>query len=181
MSTIVFTFGRMNPPTKGHELLISKVLEVANLNNADHVVYLSQSQNARTDPLGWNFKRRVCSLAFNDVNISDDVAIKNPYMALEHLKDLYNNIILVAGDDRVAEYRKWFEPYAAGWDVDLKVVSAGCRVTESTDVAGVSASKMRQFAKENNLEMFTQNMPTKLTFGIRRLVFDDTRRALKLA
>ena len=39
--TAVFTFGRMNPPTVGHQKLVDKVTAVARQANADAYVYLS--------------------------------------------------------------------------------------------------------------------------------------------
>ena len=47
--TIVFAYGRFNPPTTGHEKLIQKVVSVAGSN--DYRIYPSHSQNAKKDPL----------------------------------------------------------------------------------------------------------------------------------
>ena len=46
---VVFTFGRFNPPTTGHEKLIDKVKSVAGID--DYRIYPSQSQNQKKDPL----------------------------------------------------------------------------------------------------------------------------------
>ena len=46
---VVFTFGRFNPPTTGHEKLIQKVASVAGSN--PYRIYPSQSQNQKKDPL----------------------------------------------------------------------------------------------------------------------------------
>ena len=48
---VVMAFGRMNPPTVGHEKLVNKVKEIANDNHAPHHVILSHSVNAKKDPL----------------------------------------------------------------------------------------------------------------------------------
>src|SRR6056300_255578 len=47
----VFTFGRFNPPTTGHEKLIEKLASVAKQNSAKYFVYPSHSQNPKKDPL----------------------------------------------------------------------------------------------------------------------------------
>ena len=47
--TIVFTFGRFNPPTTGHEKLIKKVASVSGSN--PFRVYPSHTQNPKKDPL----------------------------------------------------------------------------------------------------------------------------------
>ena len=47
--TIVFTFGRFNPPTIGHEKLIQKVASVAGSN--PFRIYPSHTTNPKKDPL----------------------------------------------------------------------------------------------------------------------------------
>lgn len=179
MSSVVFTFGRMNPPTKGHERLVTKVIETAKDIGGDHVVYLSQSHKAPTDPLEWFFKRRVCESAFRGVNISSDTTIRNPYTALESLAKEYDTIVMVAGSDQAEEYTKRFTPYADKWGINFSVVSAGQRIVESEGVDGVSATKLRQYAAEGNKEKFFENLPESLNQSIKTLVYTKTRKGLK--
>ena len=47
--TIVFAFGRFNPPTTGHEKLIQKTASVAGSN--PYRIYPSFTQNPKKDPL----------------------------------------------------------------------------------------------------------------------------------
>ena len=47
--TIVFAFGRFNPPTTGHEKLIQKVAQVAGSN--PYRIYPSYTTNPKKDPL----------------------------------------------------------------------------------------------------------------------------------
>ena len=49
--TVVFAFGRFNPPTTGHELLVKAVKKLAAANKADHAIYASKSQDAKKNPL----------------------------------------------------------------------------------------------------------------------------------
>ena len=51
---VVFTFGRFNPPTNGHEKLISKVASLAKGNN--YRIYASKSQDPKKNPLDFNTK-----------------------------------------------------------------------------------------------------------------------------
>ena len=48
-NTMVFAFGRFNPPTTGHEKLIKKVASVAGSN--PYRIYPSHTQNPKKDPL----------------------------------------------------------------------------------------------------------------------------------
>jgi hypothetical protein len=179
MSSIVFTFGRMNPPTKGHELLVTKVVETAKAIGGDHIVYLSQTQNKKTDPLEWNFKRRVCESAFRGVNISQDTTIKNPYLALESLARDFDTIRMVVGSDQADEFTKRFTPYADKWGIDFGVISAGQRIVESEGVEGMSASKLRKYATEGNKEKFFLGLPDSLKEGVRQLVYSNVRKGMK--
>lgn len=179
MNSVVFTFGRMNPPTKGHERLITKVVETAKSIGGDHVVYLSQTHKAPTDPLDWFFKRRVCESAFRGINISSDITIRNPYIALESLAKEYDNIVMVVGSDQAEEFTKRFTPYADAWGTKFEVISAGQRIVESEGVEGMSATKLRQYAAEGNKEKFLLGLPESLKEGIKNLVYTNVRKGLK--
>lgn len=179
MDSIVFTFGRFNPPTKGHQRVVSTVVETAKSLGAEHIVYLSQTHKSPTDPLTWGFKRRVCESAFRGVNISKDTSIRNPYIALESLAKEYNNIVLVAGSDQVEEFTKRFTPYANTWGINFSVISAGQRIVESEGVEGISATKLRQYATENNKEKFFLGLPESLKENIKNLIFTNVKKGLK--
>ena len=47
--SVVFTFGRFNPPTTGHEKLLDKVKKIAG--GDDYYIFPSHSQNPKKDPL----------------------------------------------------------------------------------------------------------------------------------
>lgn len=179
MATIVFTFGRMNPPTKGHERLVSTVVETAKKIGGHHVVYLSQTQKAPTDPLDWNFKRRVCEASFPGVFISHDRNIKTPFQALESFKGVYEKVVLVVGGDQVSEFAERMSPYAKAWGMDFSIVSAGERIVESNGIEGISASKMRAFAEANNRAEFFNGLPDRLNKGAKNLVFENTKKGMK--
>ena len=56
LDTVVFCFGRMQPVTRGHEKMINRVITEAKKHQADHVVFLSQTQKLPDNPLDWNTK-----------------------------------------------------------------------------------------------------------------------------
>ena len=179
MSTVVYTFGRINPPTRGHERLVSKVVETARSLNADHVVYLSQTHDSERNPLEWNFKRRVCESAFRGVYISKDRDIRNPYIAMEYLKEYYDNIILVAGSDQIEQYTERFTPFANSWGINFSVISAGERLNESDGVEGISGTKMRQYALDGDIDSFMENLPSTLNENIKILTYRNVQKGLK--
>ena len=51
MKTLVYAFGRMNPPTAGHGKLIQKVKQLAQRERADHLIVVSHSQDKHKNPL----------------------------------------------------------------------------------------------------------------------------------
>ena len=91
--TVVFAFGRMNPPTMGHGILIDKVLAEASSNNADHMVFASVSQDSKKNPLSFSQKMGYLKTFFPKVNFSKDPTVKDPYMATLLLCSMgYKNI-----------------------------------------------------------------------------------------
>ncbi len=52
--SVVFTFGRFNPPTIGHEKLIRKVVSESSGN--DYRIYVSQSSDPERNPLQYKEK-----------------------------------------------------------------------------------------------------------------------------
>ena len=51
---VYFTFGRMNPPTLGHEMLLNKLAKAAG--NNPYKIFLSKSTDAKKNPLKYNDK-----------------------------------------------------------------------------------------------------------------------------
>ena len=52
--TVFFTFGRMNPPTTGHEKLMNELAKKSGKNS--YKVFLSQSQDKKKNPLPYQEK-----------------------------------------------------------------------------------------------------------------------------
>lgn len=180
--TAVFTFGRMNPPTVGHEKLVQAVVKQAKANKADHHIYLSQTQKAPKDPLSWEDKKRFSKMIFKGVNISNDGSIKTPFQALEQLGQQYRNVIMVVGDDRVNEFRGKMAKYAPEWGIEnFEVVSAGSRDPDAEGVEGMSASKVRQFAADGNFEQFAAGIPNTVNDKVKQLMFNKVREGMGIA
>ena len=62
--TVVFAFGRFNPPTTGHELLIKAVKKLAATHKADHAIYASKTQDSKKNPLSYDTKIKYAQKAF---------------------------------------------------------------------------------------------------------------------
>lgn len=162
--TAVMAFGRMNPPTIGHQKLVDKIKSLP----GDHYVFLSQSQKPKTDPLSFEDKLRYAKFFFPAINIGHP-DVKTIIQALSKINELgYKNLIYVAGSDRVQAFEELINNYnnqpdkngniAYAFD-NIKVVSAGERDPDADGAEGMSASKMRAAAVEGDLESFKQGVP----------------------
>ena len=66
--TIVFAFGRFQPPTSGHALLIKAVQKLAAANKADHVIFASRTNDKKKNPLPVDRKIHYLKLMFPRIN-----------------------------------------------------------------------------------------------------------------
>ena len=162
--TAVMAFGRMNPPTIGHQKLVEKIKSIP----GDHYVFLSQSQKPQPDPLTFTDKLRYAKFFFPSVTVGHP-EVKTIIQAMQKLSELgYERVIYVAGSDRVDSFTKLLNQYNGQADKagnvpysfkSIQVVSAGERDPDADGAEGMSASKMRQAAADNDLESFKQGVP----------------------
>lgn len=177
---VVFSFVRMNPPTKGHEILIKRMAELAKLGNAETILFLSQTCEPKNNPLAYDFKKLVVKEAFPQITISDNLLAFNPFAALQALSTEYEQIVMMVGSDR-------YENFAAGglhrWAKDLgiehfEVMSAGDRDNSRT-ARGASASKLRALARNGNKVKFMAGLPIRLNSVTKQQVFSQTVAGMK--
>lgn len=164
---MTFTFGRFNPPTVGHEKLIEKVHAVS---KGTYRIYASQSHDPKKNPLSYADKIKFMRKMFprHARNIISDTKIKSAFDVLDSLYEQgYRQVTFVVGSDRVEEFDKTLNKYngekrATGFynfEGGVQVVSAGERDPDAEDVSGMSASKMRAAARDNNFELFAKGLP----------------------
>ena len=171
--TIVFTFGRFNPPTTGHEKLIKKVASVAG--SKDFRVYPSHTTNPKKDPLPQSLKIAYMRKMFKKYsrNIMASKAKTAIEIAVELYDQGYKNLTMVVGSDRVKEFNGILNKYNGvegkkhgyyKFD-NIDVVSAGERDPDAEGVEGMSASKMRSAAVEGDKDSFLQGVPSGFKDG----------------
>ena len=156
-----FTFGRFNPPTTGHELLINKVKEFAAGN--DYFVFPSHSVDKKKNPLTAAQKVAFMKEMYpsHKDSIILDESIRDAIKALKWLEDKgYTDAIFVVGSDRVPAFQ--FIKQYNGKDYNMNTVeirSAGERDPDADDVSGMSASKMRKAAQEGDVATIKSGLP----------------------
>lgn len=179
---VVFAFGRMNPPTSGHAKLVDKVHSLAQKHDAHHEVVLSHSHDAEKNPLSGSDKLKHAKRFFPQTNIS--LSSKEHPNFISHAKRLsqagHKHLIMVAGSDRVKEYRDTLHKYN-GKEFHFKkidVVSAGHRDPDAHGTEGMSASKMRDHAKKGNFKEFRKGIPDHVADHHAQELFHDVRRGM---
>ena len=156
-SKMVFAYGRFNPPTIGHAKLMREVITQARKNGANNAVYASASTDKRKNPLDQKTKIKFMKKMFPQNKILAAGGTQRTFMeVLKFYDKMYGEIIMVAGSDRINEFQSIADKYN-GKDYNyksIKVVSSGERDPDAEGVTGMSASKMREMAKNNDFRTF---------------------------
>lgn len=188
LNPVVMTFGRMNPPTTGHEKLVAKVKEIAHEHSAPHHVVLSSTQDKKKNPLTAQQKLTHAKRAFPGTNLS--VATKEHPTFLQHAAKLHkaghNHLIMVAGSDRIPEYKELLSKYNGTHEgalfnfkkIDVK--SAGHRDPDAEGTEGMSASKMREHATKGEYHHFKNGLPDHMSDAHKKEVYHDVRKGMGL-
>ena len=185
----VFTFGRFQPPTIGHGKLFDKVASIAKANKATPKIFASQTLNKKKNPLDFNTKVKTIRKMFpkHARSVVADKSIKTALQAVAKLyKEGYSSVTMAAAGDRIKEFEILLNKYngvdgAHGYynfKDGVKVVSAGVRDPDAEGVEGMSGSKMRKAAAEDNFEEFKTGMPS--SFKGAQQLFNDLRKAMGL-
>lgn len=198
LKTAVIGFGRMNPPTTGHGVLVNAINSKAKEYGGDPMLFLTmthtpfltdKTQKLRPwdkikNPLQWKQKLAYAQKFF-DIPISTDPSLNTIMAVMKNLENKgYEKVVLVCGSDRVQEFESQILPFnntpdkAGHINFNIKEVSVeegGFRDEEADDASGMSASKMREAAAKNDFETFKKGVPVE---SLAKQMFDDVRQAL---
>ena len=181
--SIAITFGRFNPPTVGHKKLIDKVK--AEAQGGEYRIYPSQTTDPQKNPLSANEKVKFMKMAYPDhaENISSSSELRTIFDVLTSLnEDGYTEVTIVVGGDRVSEFNSLAQKYnGKTYQYDrIDVVSAGDRDPDADGVEGMSASKMRKSAAEDDFETFRQGIPDQMSLKDKEKLFKAVRSGMQL-
>ena len=160
---VVFAFGRLNPPTIGHQKLIERVITIAKRVKGLPVLYVSASQDKRKNPLTVKQKVDYLKKVYpRGIKILPAVGSERTFMEIlkNRFDKKFTDVYMIAGSDRVAEFKRLIKQYN-GKDYNFyttEVVSSGERDPDATGATGMSASKMRDFAMNNDYTSFKQGL-----------------------
>jgi len=173
--TVVFTFGRFNPPTEAHQKLLKSLLITGKEVHADLIaVFPSHTQNKKTDPLNFEQKAHYLRLiAPEQIQVLPQG--KTLFTVLKYLTEQgYTKAIQVAGSDRIPEFEKLVnmynnKPSKTQHEVlfnipDYTFKSSGQRDADSDDnIKSMSASQAREYAKNNDAINFGRVIASELS------------------
>ncbi len=181
-------FGRMSPPTTGHEVLVNKVKEVADKVGGNHSVVLSHTQDKDKNPLSSADKLKHAKRFFPKTNLS--TSSKESPTFLSHAEKLHKqgvtHLHMVAGSDRVPEYKKKLAQYNGKGEGKLfnfkkiTVHSAGERDPDAEGTTGMSASKMRSHASSGNFKEFKKGVPAHVPEHHAKEMYHDVRKGMQI-
>jgi predicted kinase len=184
----VLAFGRMNPITNGHEKLVNKVKDIATKVGGSHHIVLSHSQDAKKNPLSAEQKVKHAKRAFSGTNFT--AASTQAPTFFDHAEKLHKqgvtHLHMVGGSDRVDEYHRLLHKYNGTHEgarfnfKKITVHSAGERDPDAEGVTGISASKMREHAKNGNLEDFKKGAPSTMSHSHVKQMFNDVRKGMSI-
>lgn len=166
---VSFVFGRFNPPTIGHEKLFNQLKKVAR--SGAYRIYASKSVDPKKNPLQFKDKIKFLRKMFpkHARNVMADKDVRNVLDIAVKLYDQgFTKVTMVAGSDRVREFDILLNKYNGqkakhgfyNFEGAINVVSAGERDPDAEGATGMSASKMRAAAQQNDLNVFSKGLPS---------------------
>jgi len=182
---LALLFGRMNPPTRGHEENVEGLKKMAKAHGADHLVIASHSHDAKKNPLSPDVKLKHLKRSFPDTNIttSSKSAPTILHHAAEAHKKGYSHLIIAGGGDRVEEYKKLLHHYNGKEGrhgfynfKKIEVKSTGERKQ------GISGTDMRNHAQNNDFASFHKNLSSHMQKNPAHAkeLFKDVRKGMGL-
>ena len=181
--TLTIAFGRFNPPTTGHEKLLDTV--ASSSDDGDYVIVPSRSQDKKKNPLDADQKVAVMRQMFpnHSERIVNDPQNRTIFDVLKKAhNDGYTNVRMVVGADRQKEFDKLTNNYnGLKYDFDkVEVRSAGDRDPDGEGVEGMSASKQRKYAAENDFENFLKGVPSAMNKKVAKELFKNLRTGMNI-
>jgi len=170
---VLFTFGRFQPPTIGHKVLIDFIAsESAKLDGTDGYIFVSSTQNKQLrpknifestkqneNPLSVDVKVLYLKKMYPETSVkiinTTECECRTIFSIIDKLKSAgYTGLTMAVGSDRVES----FKPLMSR--VGVNVIAAGERVinASSNSVKAMSGTKMREAAVAGNVNAFKQGV-----------------------
>jgi len=181
--TLTIAFGRFNPPHLGHLQLMNTASTSVEGKKDDYMIVPSRSNDPKKNPLDPNTKVEIMKAMFpqHADRIVNDGNVRTIFDVLNAANNSgYANVKIVGGADRVKEFTKLANNYNGKlYDFDkVDVISSGERDPDGEVVEGLSASRMRLAASENDFKAFSKGLPKDLDKDSKKQIFTAVRSSM---
>ena len=159
-----FALGRLNPATIGHERLVNKIKE----QGADPFLFLTdRPAKLPDDPLTAQQKLMWANDSFDGIKV---MLAKNVAVAAHELNKMgYNEIVFLEGEDKLYKILQAYNGKTEGKKGPIEFPFSFDKIdyvrlerdADDPGAKGMSASKLRKFAQENNVENFKAGITKK--------------------
>jgi nicotinamide mononucleotide adenylyltransferase len=163
----IFTYGRFNPPHKGHEMMIQKIINTAKELGGTPVIVVSHrhlTENGR-NPLNVNTKLRYLRNMFPNVEFKDS---RNKSIA-KIVESFKNNSIMFHGKNRFKKNGTSEFEFLRKSGVK-KFMKSGNRDPNAEGLTGYSATAVRAAAKRGDKNAMKKLMSNKLKNNINNII-----------
>ncbi len=184
--TLTVAFGRFNPPTIGHQQLMDVAAQSASQDkDGEYLIFPSRSQDKKKNPLDPDTKIGYMQKFYpqHAGNIVNDPNTKTIFDVLKMAHNNgYSGVRIIGGADRVKEFEKLSNQYNGQlYNFDnIEVVSAGDRDPDAKGVEGMSASRMRLAAAENDFKTFRSGLPPEVKPAEAKELFNILRGSMNV-
>ena len=167
--SVAINFGRMSPPTIGHEKLVNAVLGV---NADDHFIIPSRTykdkgknQDRLKNPLPYDYKLGLVKKAFGDrIKVLSDPKATTVFGTMKYFEDAgYEKVFFVVGSDRIEEIDSLLKRYQGqDFNIPYEMVNAGQRDPDAEGAEGMSGTKLRKAVIDNDIDTFKTGLASNL-------------------
>ena len=181
---VTVVFGRFNPPTTGHKKLLDSASSISS--GSELRIYPSRSQDPKKNPLDPSTKIEYMKKMFPkyEESIIDDDNMKSIFDVLKRAdEEGFTDVTIVVGADRLGEFKNLANKYNGDlYTFDMiNVVSAGERDADAEGVEGMSASKMRKAAADDDFDTFSSGIPKSLSPEETKNLFNALKKSMKVS
>ena len=184
MKTLIMTFARCSGFTLAHENLFNNMFIHKKLVNDSEVkIYLSSKYDNQKNPLQYNDKIKLAKEIFENYKESF-INDPNSKSILDILKNNSNpnvNLVLFCGEDRYSEFIRIAENYNKKEFEFAKIdVIIGNNRNSDNIENSISATQLRNFAKDSDYESFKKYVPKITTESTTKYMYDLLRKGMNI-
>ena len=183
LKRVVFCWGRMNPPTIGHEKLINFTIDKAGRD--PWWVMATHSEGGEKNPISYENKIKYLKKMFpkHADHIYEGPESRTIIKVMQYLQPNYDHVVGIVGDDQFAWLNKLLPERNGTEDYTfdkIEVLNAGARAADAKGVAGASSSKQKLFVKKNDIISFNSYLPDTLSTSEKNKLFALTKKGMGL-